>query len=107
MTDPESYDAAVEPAKLADLVDYARRRFPDLGAVTEAETCRYTMTPDEDFVLGIVPDHPRIVVASTCSGHGFKFGPVTGEMIVDLLSAGVTSRPTARFAIDRPGISAP
>jgi len=107
MTDPESYDAAVEPAKLADLVDYARRRFPDLGAVTEAETCRYTMTPDEDFVLDIVPDHPRIVVASTCSGHGFKFGPVTGEMIVDLLSAGVTSRPAARFAIDRPGISAP
>jgi sarcosine oxidase len=107
MIDPECYDTTGEPAALADLVGYARRRFPALGSVTEVETCRYTMTPDEDFVLDVVPGHPRIVVASACSGHGFKFGPVTGEMIVDLLSAGVTSRPAARFAMDRPALTTP
>jgi sarcosine oxidase len=103
-TDPELYDTAIEPTALADLVGYTRRRFPALGPVTEVETCRYTMTPDEDFVLGIVPGHPRIVVVSACSGHGFKFGPVTGEMVIDLLGTGMTSRPAARFAIDRPAL---
>ncbi len=106
MIDPECYESTVEPAALADLVGYARRRFPALGPVTEIETCRYTMTPDEDFVLDIVPDQPRVVVVSACSGHGFKFGPVTGEMAVDLLSTGTTRHPVARFAMDRPGISA-
>jgi sarcosine oxidase len=47
-----------------------------------AETCLYTNTPDEHFVL---ERHGRIVVASPCSGHGFKFAPLIGRRLAGLV----------------------
>jgi len=46
-----------------------------------AETCMYTTTPDETFIL---ERRGRIVVGSPCSGHGFKFAPAIGERLADL-----------------------
>jgi sarcosine oxidase len=46
-----------------------------------ADTCMYTTTPDESFVL---ERRGRIVVGSPCSGHGFKFAPAIGERLADL-----------------------
>jgi monomeric sarcosine oxidase len=46
-----------------------------------AETCIYTSTEDERFVL---ERHGRIVVGSACSGHGFKFAPIVGARLADL-----------------------
>ena len=40
-----------------------------------AKTCLYTMTPDGDFLIDRLPGSPQIIVASPCSGHGFKFAP--------------------------------
>ena len=48
------------------------------------DTCLYTRTDDERFVL---ERHGRIVVGSACSGHGFKFAPVVGERLADLATA--------------------
>jgi sarcosine oxidase len=48
-----------------------------------AETCLYTTTADERFVL---ERHGRIVVGSACSGHGFKFAPAVGERLAALAS---------------------
>ena len=42
------------------------------------------MTPDRDFIIDRLPDAPQIIVASPCSGHGFKFAPVVGEILADL-----------------------
>ena len=56
----------------------------DAAAPRDATTCLYTMTPDEDFVIDEVPGRPGIFVACGFSGHGFKFGPVVGEMLADL-----------------------
>jgi sarcosine oxidase len=50
----------------------------------QVDTCLYTNTEDERFVL---ERHGRIVVGSACSGHGFKFAPVTGERLADLAEA--------------------
>jgi sarcosine oxidase len=47
----------------------------------EADTCMYTTTADESFVL---ERRGRIVVGSPCSGHGFKFAPAIGERLADL-----------------------
>jgi len=52
---------------------------------TAAETCRYTMTDDERFILD---RHDRIVVASACSGHGFKFAPLIGARAASLAVSG-------------------
>jgi sarcosine oxidase len=46
-----------------------------------ADTCMYTTTPDQDFVL---ERRGRVVIGSACSGHGFKFAPAIGERLADL-----------------------
>ncbi|MGV9386463.1 N-methyl-L-tryptophan oxidase [Nonomuraea sp. NPDC003707] len=100
----DDLSGAVHGPALDDLVAYARDRLPGLGPLIRAETCRYTMTPDEDFVLDMLPG--RIGVAAACSGHGFKFAPVLGEIMVDLVTNGTTARSIAPFAADRPALAA-
>lgn len=61
---------------------WVRERFPAAEPEPVAvETCLYTKTDDERFVL---ERHGRIVVGSACSGHGFKFAPVVGARLADL-----------------------
>jgi sarcosine oxidase len=73
------------------------------GPLIRMSTCLYTRTPDEDFVIDLHPDDPRIVVASACSGHGFKFASVIGEVLADLATEGGTAHDISRFAIGRLG----
>jgi sarcosine oxidase len=54
-------------------------------------TCMYTCTEDTHFVIDTLPGEPRVIVASPCSGHGFKHSPAIGEGIAELLTQG---RPT-------------
>ncbi len=49
--------------------------------LTHVDACMYDVTPDEDFILDMLPCDPRIVVATGLSGHGFKFGPMLGEIL--------------------------
>jgi sarcosine oxidase len=73
------------------------------GPLRDLKTCIYTRTPDEDFILDLHPDHPQIVIASPCSGHGFKFASVIGEILADLATAGETLHDIGRFALARLG----
>jgi sarcosine oxidase len=62
--------------------DWASRRYAlDDNAPIRAETCLYTNTADERFVI---ERHDRIVVGSACSGHGFKFAPTVGARLAEL-----------------------
>ncbi len=54
------------------------------GRLLHAETCLYTMTPDEHFILDQHPDHPQVTIAAGFSGHGFKFSSVIGEILAAL-----------------------
>jgi sarcosine oxidase len=54
------------------------------GALRSAAACIYTNTPDGHFVIDHHPDAPGVLVASCCSGHGFKFATVIGEVLADL-----------------------
>jgi sarcosine oxidase len=56
-------------------------RFPEAGETLGMETCLYTNTSDEEFVL---ERHGRVVVGSACSGHGFKFAPIVGRTLAAL-----------------------
>jgi sarcosine oxidase len=51
------------------------------------------MSNDEHFIVGTHPEHPRVCIASPCSGHGFKFAPVIGEILTDLALNDRTSLP--------------
>ena len=55
------------------------------------ETCLYTNAPQEGFILDLLPDDERIAVGSACSGHGFKFAPLTGRILSDLVLHGKTA----------------
>ncbi len=64
--------------------EIVRTFFPDAdGRVLRAATCFYTMTPDGHFWIDRHPAHARALVVSACSGHGFKFASVIGEIIAD------------------------
>lgn len=55
------------------------------GKVLSSTTCLFTNTPDEHFILDRLAETPQIIVASPCSGHGFKFASVVGEIVADLV----------------------
>jgi sarcosine oxidase len=73
------------------------------GPVRSLKTCIYTHTPDEDFVIDRHALYPQIVLASPCSGHGFKFASVIGEILADLATVGATPHDISRFRLDRLG----
>lgn len=98
-------DSARQDAGAADekrMRDFLDAYLPDAaGPLRAMKTCLYTKTPDEDFVLDLLPSDPRVVVASACSGHGFKFAGVIGEILADLAMRGETRHDIGRFRIDR------
>jgi len=71
------------------------------GPLVAAKTCVYTMTPDHDFLIDRMPGAPNIIIASPCSGHGFKFAPVIGEILADLATDGGTEHDISRFRMAR------
>lgn len=77
------------------------RLLPRLGRRIRTESCLYTKTPDEDFVIGAHPNVPGAILAGGFSGHGFKFGPALGVMLADLACDGTSSSWSPRFAPDR------
>jgi sarcosine oxidase len=84
----------------------ARRLLPGLtGELVRYETCLYTKTPDERFVLDRHPVHPHVVVAGGGSGHAFKFGPLLGSIAADLALDGATAHDVAPFALARFGVA--
>lgn len=75
-------EGAPDPTLVEEVGAWLERRFVGAAALPErAETCRYTNTPDEEFVLEA---RGRTVVGSACSGHGFKFAPLVGERLAAL-----------------------
>ena len=68
-------------------------------------TCLFTNTPDEHFVIDRHPEHAQVILASPCSGHGYKFCSVVGEILADLATAGGTTRHDIGFLrLHRPGM---
>jgi monomeric sarcosine oxidase len=69
---------------------------PKLGStdrILRTQTCLYTMTPDEDFIIDRHPQFENVCFAAGFSGHGFKFAPVVGEALADLALEGKTELP--------------
>ncbi len=82
---PTGYDRAVTAGDEAEIRAWLAETFPDAnGELLRARTCLYTRTPDAHFLLDLHPKRPNIVIASPCSGHGFKFAPAIGEALADL-----------------------
>lgn len=86
--DPDTVDREVHPADEAPIRAFMRERLPVAdGPVRMTKVCMYTVTPDEHFIVDV--DGP-VAYASACSGHGFKFASVMGEVLADLALEGRT-----------------
>jgi sarcosine oxidase len=102
VVDPNRYDTAVSAADEAAIRAPLAEYLPGAnGRLLSAQTCLYTMTPDETFIIDRLPGSPHIVIASPCSGHGFKFSPVVGEIAADLATTGMTRHDVAPFRLGR------
>jgi sarcosine oxidase len=102
---PEIDDREVDPDRLTELRAHITRWLPQAaGNTLLAQTCRYTCTPDHEFVVDQHPEYPQIVIGSPCSGHGFKFGVLMGSILADLAERGETSQPIERFRLERFGL---
>jgi sarcosine oxidase len=100
VADKLTREVAAEEA--VPLLDFLAGRIPALGPeVLRAVPCMYTTTPDEHFVLGYPRGEERVVVCSPCSGHGFKFVPVIGELVADLVTSGSVRFDISLFDPDR------
>jgi sarcosine oxidase len=101
-TDPDTIQRQVSEADLALLRAFAARYLRGVTQrVARAAVCMYTNTPDRHFIIDVDPADPRIVILSPCSGHGFKFAPVIGDIAADLVTRGGTAHDLAHFSIAR------
>ena len=62
--------------------------------------CLYDFPPDEHFVISLHPRHPDIAMANM-AGHGFKFAPLVGEILAQLVTLGSTEYDLTGFGVER------
>ena len=92
-TDAEAMRRDVDATDEALLRRFGERYFPlGCGPTMALRACMFTNTPDEHFIVDHHPDHPQVVLASPCSGHGYKFCSVMGEILADLATGPGTTR---------------
>lgn len=90
--DPDTVDRSVHVADITLLAEAVTDSLVGVQpAPIRALVCLYANTPDERFVLGRLPDSPRITVL------GFKFAPSVGAIGADLATTGSTDRPISAF----------
>jgi len=78
------------------------RTYLDLEPVFDsASVCMYTNTPDENFIIDFHPGYRNILIASPCSGHGFKFSPVIGQLLSELATDQPVGFDLSPFALAR------
>jgi sarcosine oxidase len=100
--DPDFYDRTVSAEDEALIRVGIAKHLPGAnGPLVAAKTCLYTVAPDGDFIIDRLPGAASIVIASPCSGHGFKFAPAIGEILADLASGLTPRHDISRFRIGR------
>ncbi len=100
--DPDHVDRVVRDDEIAHLRGFVDRFLPNAsGPVASVLTCLYTVAPDGHFVIDRHPEHDNVVIASPCSGHGFKYTTAIGPLLAELAFTGRTTLPIDSFSIGR------
>ena len=100
--DPDSEIKTVTGEDEAVLRSAVERYFPKANGTTMTlKTCMFTNTPDEHFIVDLLPGNTQVAVAAGFSGHGFKFASEIGEILADLAITGETEHNIDLLKIDR------
>jgi sarcosine oxidase len=98
----DTVDRSVHSRDYAETEGYVASTIDGLlPSVAKATVCLYTNSPDDHFVIGPVPGATNVTIVSPCSGHGFKFMPLIGEIAADLALQGGTDYAIDMFAPTR------
>lgn len=106
-----NFGPSIDPDDTRELdersVAHTARRLRELipalhqARLVHVDACMYDVSPDEDFILDHLPGDPRIIFATGLSGHGFKFGPLLGELLASLVCDTAPVVPLNRFQLAR------
>ncbi|QBD82034.1 FAD-dependent oxidoreductase [Ktedonosporobacter rubrisoli] len=106
-----AFGAPVDPDEVAAVDNYIieqtlQKLIELIPAIRDAklaqiESCMYDVSPDEDFILDHHPDDPRIIFGTGLTGHGFKFGPLLGELLSSIVLNTQPAVPLERFRLAR------
>ena len=102
-TNPDAIDRKVTENETKEAYrKYIADRFLGLtDTCIKAATCMITFTSDADFIIDTLPEYPQIIVASPCSGGGFKHSAAIGETLAEMAIDGKTSIPMQAFSFNR------
>jgi sarcosine oxidase len=103
LTTPNDVDRTIDEAETKIIYEeYVRPTLPGLSRdCVKAVSCLYTLTPDLHFIIDTVPDAPQIIMASPCSGHGFKYSAAIGEALAEMAMGQKTSVNLDKFKLAR------
>ncbi len=103
VVDPDSVNREVSSIEIAKMhIEKVYNAIPALGPkCIKAVSCLYTSTPDSHFVIDFHPEYSQIIIASPCSGHGFKHSAAVGEVLADMTTDGTTRFDISPFSLNR------
>lgn len=101
--DPDTLASqTVTDAEIADMQALLMEYLPQaVGPVVKTAVCMYTNTPDHHFLIDTHPQHQDLLLVSPCSGHGYKFAAVVGEIVADWALGLAQRQDLSLFALPR------
>lgn len=102
-TDPDQVNRLVAQKEIDEIYEkYIKNRINNVpNKCLKTATCLYTVTPNARFVIDKLPENERIIVASPCSGHGFKHSAAIGEVLAELATEGKSKIDISAFSFER------
>ncbi|WP_230530150.1 N-methyl-L-tryptophan oxidase [Microvirga roseola] len=102
-TDPDHVERNIDASEVRHMVEtHTSGRLAGLrNEAVRSVTCLYTITPDSNFLIDRHPENERILVASPCSGHGFKHSAAIGEALAQTVLDGRSRTDVSAFALSR------
>lgn len=99
--DPDRAGGPIDASYIAQIRRFLRGSVPGLAEaeIADTEVCLYTEAPDEGFRVGALPSRGDVIVASPCSGHGFKFANLVGAVVAELAMTGQTTHDAADWRL--------
>jgi sarcosine oxidase len=103
ITDPDHVQRTVGVEEEQSMYkDYVQGRLPGISnRCGTAASCLYTVTPDSNFIIDVHPDNDRIIIASPCSGHGFKHSAAIGAALAEQVIDGKSKIDMSSFSMKR------
>lgn len=102
-TTPKTCDRDVSPQEIAFVHDALLA--PHVRGLSnrrvKTATCLYTVTPDSHFVIDRLPEADSVIIASPCSGHGFKHSAAIGEALAQMATDGKSRQDISPFTLAR------